>query len=495
MRVVNQRPGPKPAALSDSSQESEILADPAAKLSSKHMKSFPIGSLGLHPSPSDRSQTQESPSKSFADSFSDSFSDSYSAKPQILTSEARVLRVEGPRPPELPRLPKLPGLHDMRRATLQRSLVPLSLGLVLLISACGNEPPPRKAPPPPEVDIMQIEPSTVRETSEYLGSLATRRSVTVLPQIAGYVHRILVKPGQQVVQGETLIEVDSRQETAALSSARAQVEAAQASLELAQQTLERSEALHQSGIASAQELEQSRANAKAAKAALTSAKAQEEQRRVQLQYFAVRAPFAGTVGDVLVRLGDFVSAATALTSIAQADVLEVSVSIPPQRARRVSVGTEIELLADSGELLLTAPVFFIAPQADPRTQLVEVKAAFHNEIGLKPSEKLRARIIYSRREALQIPALAVLRQSGQAFALKVSEKDGQSVVERSPIELGPLDSHAYVVESGLEKGEHIAVSSIQVLRDGQAIVPRPVPSLAQRQKESSPGAASGPSDR
>ena len=76
-------------------------------------------------------------------------------------------------------------------------------------------------------------------------------------------------------------------------------------------------------------------------------------------------------------------------------------------------------------MLLTSTIFFVAPQADPRTQLVEVKAAFRNTVGLRPNELVRARLVYSTRNALQMPALAVVRQSGQPFAFVVQEKDGQ----------------------------------------------------------------------
>lgn len=193
---------------------------------------------------------------------------------------------------------------------------------------------------------------------------------------------------------------------------------------------------------------------------------------MQLQYHVVRAPFAGTMGDVLVRLGDYVGMTTPLTSVAQSDVLEVSVSVPSPRARSMKPDTALEILDSTGKVLITSNVFYIAPQADPRTQLVEVKAAFRNTVGLRPSELVRARLVYSARDALQIPALAIVRQSGQPFALVVLAKDGKTVVERRPITLGALGEMAYVVESGLQSGDQVAVSSLQALRDGMAVKPK-----------------------
>ncbi|WP_044900672.1 efflux RND transporter periplasmic adaptor subunit [Myxococcus stipitatus] len=340
---------------------------------------------------------------------------------------------------------------------------------LLVAAGCGGKPPPPAAPPPREVQVLTLAPSEVRDTSEYLGSLLSRQNITVLPQVAGYVRRIHVKPGQKVEAGATLLEVDSRTETAALDSAQAQQSSAEVNKELARRTFARTEALYKEGLASAQEMEQGRAQLEASEAAARSAAAQVAQRQVQLQFHAVRAPFAGTVGDVLVRLGDFVGATTPLTSIAQADVLEVSVSLPSERARSLKPDTVLEVLDSKGQVLLTSPLFFVAPQADPRTQLVEVKAAFQNTVGLRPSELVRARIVYSKRDALQLPALAVVRLSGQPFAMVVQEKEGKTVVERRPITLGSLGEMAYVIESGLKQGDRVAVSSLQALRDGMAV--------------------------
>ncbi|WP_407931736.1 efflux RND transporter periplasmic adaptor subunit [Citreicoccus inhibens] len=335
--------------------------------------------------------------------------------------------------------------------------------------ACTGKAAPPAAPPPREVEVLTLAPSPVRDTSEYLGSLLSRQSVTVLPQVAGYVRRIHVKPGQKVEQGAPLLEVDSREETAALDSAQAQHSSSEVNLALARRTQTRTEALYKEGLASGQELEAVQAQVQAAEAASRSAAAQVAQKQVQLQYHVVRAPFAGTVGDVLVRLGDFVGATTPVTSVAQADALEVSVSVPAARARSLKPDTVLEVLDGQGKVLLSSTVFFVAPQADPRTQLVEVKAAFRNTIGLRPSELVRARIVYSTRDALQLPALAVVRQSGQPFALVVQDKGGKTIVERRPITLGTLGDMAYVVEAGLKSGDQVAVSSLYALRDGTAV--------------------------
>jgi RND family efflux transporter MFP subunit len=350
-----------------------------------------------------------------------------------------------------------------------------ALILLALFGACGDHSKSSQAAPPREVDVLTLSPTPVRDTSEYLGSLISRQSVTLVPQVAGYVRQVLVRPGKQVEAGEVLLEVDARQESAALDSAQAQHVSAKSSRVLAERNLERTRSLYKEGLVSAQELERAQAALAEARATSQSTAAQVSQHRVELQYHEVKAPFAGTVGDVVVRVGDLVTATTPLTTVAQVGVLEASVAVPADRARGASVGMPLEILSPDGSVLLSCPVYFVAPQADARSQMVDVKAVFRNTVGLRPNEWVRARLVFGVSPALQVPALSVTRQSGQAFVFAVLEKDGVSGVTRRPIKLGPLGEQNYVVEDGLVAGDRIAVSAIQSLREGSTIIPRPLP--------------------
>jgi RND family efflux transporter MFP subunit len=291
----------------------------------------------------------------------------------------------------------------------------------------------------------------------------------VLPQVAGYVRKIHVKPGQEVAAGAVLAEVDSREESAALRSASAQAQSARSRLALARRSMTRTEGLYKEGIASGAELDQARAELASAEAAVRAAGAEVSQRQVALSNHDIRAPVPGVIGDVQIRLGDYVSATTPLTTIAEGQALELSIAVPAARARKLAVGAPVEILAEDGSVLVTSELFYVAPEAEPRTQLVEVKAAIDNTVGLRPQELVRARVVYATGQAVQIPLLAVVRQSGQAFVLAVVERDGQLVVERRPVQLGELGAGGYRLLGGIEAGEKIAVSSLQALRDGAAV--------------------------
>lgn len=352
-----------------------------------------------------------------------------------------------------------------------RALIPAAL--VVLVACGGEASSPKKPPPPPprEVQLVTVAPTEARVAGEYLGTLLSRASLTVMPQVAGYVRKLHVRPGQQVRVGDPLVEIDAREESAALSSASAQAEAAAAALALAEQSRTRIEALHREGLATAAELDKVRADVAAAGAAVRAAGAQVSQRRVAVGNRVVRAAVPGAIGEVVVRLGDYVTATTRLTTIAGGDGLELTLGIPAPRARGLVDDAPIEVLGDDGQVLHTTRAFYVAAEADPRTQLVAVKAAVPADLGLRPAELVRARLIYSAGPALQVPAMAVVRQSGAAFVFVAVEKAGALIAERRLIQLGALGPRGFVVAAGLNPGERIAVSSVQSLRDGAAIKP------------------------
>lgn len=339
-----------------------------------------------------------------------------------------------------------------------------------LAAACGEAPKAAAPAPPRPVQVITLATAPVLTTGEYLGSLLSRESVVVLPQVAGYVRQIHARPGQRVTAGASLVEIDARDENAALSSAAAQARSAAAQRDLARQSLVRAEALHKQGLAPTQEVDQRRADLAATEAAVRAATAAVSQRRVALSNRTITAAIPGVLGDVNVRIGDYVTATTPLTSIAQADVLELTLSVPAQRARGLAMDAPVEVLAEDGSVLVATKVSYVSPEADPRTQLVEVKATFENTPKLRPQELMRARLVFATRQGIQVPALAVERQAGEAFAFVVVKKGEGLAVERRRIGIGALRDRGYVVTEGLSAGDRVAVSSLHALKDGMAVV-------------------------
>jgi len=402
----------------------------------------------------------------------------------------------------------------------------LTILVVSLLGACGQADPKANAgkPPAAKVKLATVQTATVASSSEFIGSLFARRSVNLLPQVVGHVTRIFVKYGDNVPQGKELLEVDPAQQQASVNSNIAAAQAARADLQNAEATLSQLQAQRLANISSvtylqkqyqryvylantgavpvqnrddyANQIRQAQANLAAIdkqiqaqrstiaqrQQAISQAQANTNQQKVLLGYYKITAPFAGIVGDIPVKLGDYVTTSTTLTTVTQNQPLEVNVSIPIEDAPKVHQGTIVELIDGQGQDIGPSRVFFIAPSTDNTTQSVLVKSLFENSKNqLRASQYVRARVIWSQQPGVLIPTTAVSRIGGQSFvyvAETQTQPQGQDkqaktqlVAREKPVQLGEIEGNNYQVLSGLKAGEKLVVSGILTLSDGAPIAP------------------------
>jgi RND family efflux transporter MFP subunit len=346
----------------------------------------------------------------------------------------------------------------------------------LLAAACSRAPASEPGPgaaPAVQAGVLTLSLRPLEDTSDYVAVLASRQSVLLYPQVPGQVRGVDVRPGAAVQAGQRLLELDGTADQATLDNLVATRASLATGLALAGERLARAQALRADGIVSQQALDEARAQADQARAALQATDASVASQRARLGFFRILAPLAGVVGEVLVKPGDFVTPATALTSVSRQGALEADVHVPAERAGQLSPQSRVRLLGSQGQVLAEQPVSFVAPRVDPATQLVLVKAVFESLPALRPDQAVRARVVWSRRDGLAIPTTAVLRQAGQAFAFVVERKDGLPVARRVPLGLGRLGEGEVEVTSGLDAGVQVVVSGIQQLTDGAAVDPRP----------------------
>ena len=77
------------------------------------------------------------------------------------------------------------------------------------------------------VQIVTLEAKPLEQTTEFVGTVKSRSSTEIQPQVEGFITRIAAKPGQRVEAGALLMDIDSRVpqgQIAGLESIRAQRE-------------------------------------------------------------------------------------------------------------------------------------------------------------------------------------------------------------------------------------------------------------------------------
>ena len=212
------------------------------------------------------------------------------------------------------------------------------IALAALAAGCGKAAGPAGGPPAVPVEVVTLEERPVEQTTEFVGTVKSRRSTTVQPQVEGFLTRILVRSGDRVQPGTPLMQIDPSMQQAAVANLESQRAGRDADLQYARQEAARMKTLFEAGAASQSEVEQAQTALSTAEARLEAAQAQIREQRVGLAYHTVVASTAGVVGDIPVRVGDSVTRSTVLTSIDQNAGLEVYINVPVQEAPALEGG-------------------------------------------------------------------------------------------------------------------------------------------------------------
>jgi RND family efflux transporter MFP subunit len=320
------------------------------------------------------------------------------------------------------------------------------------------------------VKVQRVGSQEIGNTSEYVATIKSRNSATIMSDVEGWIFAINVKSGDLVKKGQTLMEIDPRRQAATVSNWESQRASKMATLQLAKVQLERTKGLFSAGVVSKQDLDQAQSTYDAANADVKSMDAQINQQQVQLKYYSVFAPVDGIVGDIPVHVGDRVTNTTMLTTIDERRGLEVYLPVPSDRAKELKIGAPIQVLDAGGNVVLTTKVNFISPQVDTASQSVLAKAPVDQAADkLRSQQLVRARITWSTQPGITIPVVAVSRVSGQFFAFVAEQKDGKDVARQVPLTLGQISGNDYTVLAGLKPGDQVIVSGGQNLADGMAI--------------------------
>ena len=341
-------------------------------------------------------------------------------------------------------------------------------GLVACQKAESAPPPPRALP----VQTVQITPEPVPQFDEYVATIKSRRSATLNPQVDGNLIQILVHSGDHVKAGQLLMVIDPAKQEATVASQAATEKQKLAVYEYNQKEVERQRKLYAAGVTSLdteQQADQAYANAKADYEAAVASRVTQEK---QLDYYKIRAPFDGIVGDIPPRQGDYVSATTLLTTVDENRDLEAYIYIPAERAAQVRQGLGVDILDNNERLIEHTAIDFISPQVDNQLQGILAKAPVHSvEASVRTAQLVKARVIWSVKPLPVVPVLAVTRLGGQTFVYVAQNDNGKFVAKQRAVTLGDTVGNNYAVESGLNSGDNVIVSGTQLLVDGAPVQP------------------------
>jgi RND family efflux transporter MFP subunit len=351
----------------------------------------------------------------------------------------------------------------------------------------------------PVVEVAAARPANTSTAEALLnasGYVTPRRRATVAAKVTGRVEQIYAEEGLHVREGQVLATLDCSQPVAALNSAKADRDASAAALAdyevqsaNADRELKRAESLHDSGVVSQEQRDNSRMAADSLKAKINLTKQQTSAAQARINVAqqdvdncTVRAPFEGIVVSKDAQRGEMVSpisagggfTRTGIATLVDMKSIEVEVDVNESYIARVREGQKVISILDAyPDWQIPSTVRTVIPTADRQKATVKVRVAFDKldpkmlpDMGVKVAFLSDAPKPGTQSEAKALVPQSAIREEGSKKVIMLVH-DGK--LEHRSVSLGARRGDDIEVLAGLSPGDVLVVRGGDTLHDGQAV--------------------------
>jgi membrane fusion protein, multidrug efflux system len=356
------------------------------------------------------------------------------------------------------------------RARLLGFISALALPAVAL-GGCGE--PAQDAPKPPPVVRVQAAKVTALASSVTLtGAIAARVESDLAFRIEGRIASRKVDVGDHVKKGQILATLETTQQLADVSAARAGIASAEAELKEARAMFHRQSELLAQGFTTRPNYDTAKQEVDGAIAGLDRATAELGTAEDALANTELRADADGIVTARYAEVGQVVGVAQKVYTVAQDgprdavfEVFEALVADPPE-------DRHVELTLISNPSIKTVGVVReVAPTVDAKKGTVRVKIGIDNpppEMGLGAAV---SGVFRSRpRDMVVLPWTAFFAERGKPAVWVVDPQT--KAVSLKPVEVDRYRTGQLVLTAGLGDGELVVIHGGQLLRPGEIVAPR-----------------------
>jgi multidrug efflux system membrane fusion protein len=335
---------------------------------------------------------------------------------------------------------------------------------------------------PPRAIPVMVASTKTQDVPIFLsapGTVQAWNAVAIHSQIDGMLTAVNFEEGQEVRQGDVLVEIDPRPLQAALDQAIAKKAEDEAQLAAAEKDLARYQVLLQRQTVPQQTVDQQQAKVDQLKATLKADEAAIDATRVQRGYATIVAPTDGRVGLRQIDPGNIIHASdpNPVTIVTLIRPAAVTFTLPQKNlfdVREAMLRGPVNTIAldqDDSQELAQGELRYVDNQIDQTTSTIHLKARFaNNDERLWPGEFVRIRtLVDTRRNAVTIPSPA-LQRGPQGFYVWVV-RPGETAEPRV-IDAMPIDDNVTIVTKGLLPGERIVVNGQSRLEAGARVEAR-----------------------
>src|SRR6202167_3360861 len=309
-----------------------------------------------------------------------------------------------------------------------------------------------------------------------LGAVTAFNTANIKSRVDGQIMKVNFTEGQNVKEGDLLIEIDARPYQVQLEQMQAQIFRDQAQLRDARLNLQRYTTLIPSGSIAQQQVDTQQALADQLDGQVRTDQAQIDNAKLELVYCNITAPFTGRVGLRQVDPGNIVHAADTnpMLILTQLQPIAVIFTLPEDQLPTVAQHMKNSTLAveaysrDNQIKLAIGKLQTIDNQIDQTTGTAKLKAVFDNKDDqLWPNQFVNANLLLeTRKNSTVLPTAAILRGPQGTFVYLVKP---DKTVEAHPVTVSIAQGNNTAVATGLHPGDTVVTDGQDKLQTGSKI--------------------------
>jgi RND family efflux transporter MFP subunit len=311
------------------------------------------------------------------------------------------------------------------------------------------------------ITAVKIEESEFKHYLELQGNVSTKNLLVLYPEYSGVLSKVYVKEGQKVKKGQILAKIDD----AGMSQQVAQL---QIQSDLAKTTFERQKRLWDQKIGSEIQYLQ-------AKSSYESQQKAVKQAQSQLAKTIVRAPFSGTIDDVITEQGSVVAPGQSqLMRIINLDNMYIETDVPEKYITNVTKNKNVEVEFPVLGKTINTKVRQAGDFINPANRTFKVEIAIPNkDKSIKPNLTAKLKINdYTNKKALLLPQSIISENAeGQQYVYVITEKNSnqEAIAKKVIIETGKTQGDVIEVLKGISNGDEIISEGARNVKHGQTV--------------------------
>jgi HlyD family secretion protein len=186
----------------------------------------------------------------------------------------------------------------------------------------------------------------------------------------------------------------------------------------------------------------------------------------QVDALAIRSPVDGIVGDLLVAQRAAVAKDTPVMAVVDLTRFEVDAQIPESYADDLALGMLAEILV--GGTAYPGRVVAVSPEIVENQVSTRIRFDGEMPANLRQNQRLTTRVLLEERPDVLMLQRGQFLESGAGRVAYVLE--GGKLAHRRAITIGARSLAAVQIESGLEEGEAVVISSLDQFQSAETVL-------------------------